>query len=187
MPRRPPPRHVTTTGPGARQAAEKAKQEPDSELAVPFTRATWGTDADGWDKFEIDLSSEVPTDVHNLDDIARWVATRVPTAIGFMVHPSFSADDCRYVTAPTGEGSHGDPGSSWPVYLLRTWHYRPELINDRLSWPDVPFGLLVVCFGLALGRLARHARHRPPLLFRRSSGQCAVAANRHHRLRLGGL
>ena len=86
-------------------------------------------DGDGWE--EAVLNDEVPIDIQTDDDIACWVKTRVPNAIGFARHPDFLIQQhLAHVTAIIREGQHTEdmaagneawfvsrPGDKWPLFL----------------------------------------------------------------------
>ncbi|GMH65540.1 hypothetical protein TrLO_g8858 [Triparma laevis f. longispina] len=97
---------------------------------VDYHEVDYGFDGTGWT--DVELNSEVPSDVRTLDDVAAWVRQRVPNSFGFTAHPDFAERNskCRFATAFIGEeGDHSAYSASWSLYLYSIESGEVELEN----------------------------------------------------------
>ena len=96
----------------AAAAAAAAEYDQMSYGFKTYKNDTWG---------EVELNSSIPDSIDTEKQLAIWIRSQVPDAIGFTCHPDFEKRSarCRYATAFRSHGDQAGAGSSWRLFIYK--------------------------------------------------------------------
>mmetsp|Transcript_27072 Transcript_27072/g.49280 ORF Transcript_27072/g.49280 Transcript_27072/m.49280 type:complete len:389 (+) Transcript_27072:1-1167(+) len=105
---------------GVEQALNAIKAREAKEAAAAAAAGEYDQMAHGFDGSwgEVNLNSSIPDSIDTEKQLAVWIRSQIPDAIGFTCHRNFEQRKarCRFATAFR---SYGGQGSSWRLFIYK--------------------------------------------------------------------